>query len=152
MPPPVHGEMRHNVCPFVRLSVRSFVLSSPVLRTGYLKKRINRFCCVVAQVVQGGGQGDERINFSTKEVIFMQVKTKILGGGIILDLFGRFFVFKVAFNIYRRQRRPYWQQSRPRRRDKLSNLSRCRFLAKNRRRTKSTVSATSTLSPVCTGL
>ena len=83
----------------------------------------------------------------------MQVKTKILGGGIILDLFGRFFfVFKVAFNIYRRQRRPYWQQSRPRRRDKLSNLSRCRFLAKNRRRTKSTVSATSTLSPVCTGL
>ena len=137
----------------VRSSVRPFVRSLVTSLENRIFKKTNKPILLRSGTSgPGGGQGDERINFSTKEVIFMQVKTKILGGGIILDLFGRFFVFKVAFNIYRRQRRPYWQQSRPRRRDKLSNLSRCRFLAKNRRRTKSTVSATSTLSPVCTGL
>ena len=118
MHPPVHGEMRHNVCPFVRLSVRSFVRSLVTSLENRIFKKTNKpillrnrrdipaLCrefadyTAEAEVVQGGGkQGDERINFSTKEVIFMQVKTWILGGGIVLDFFGRFFVFKVVFNF-----------------------------------------------------
>jgi len=101
MPPPVHGEMRHNVCPFVRLSVRSFVRSLVTSLENRIFKKTNKPILLRSGTSGPGGgeQGDEGINFSTKEVIFMQVKTWILGGGIVLDFFGRFFVFKVVFNF-----------------------------------------------------